>query len=222
MTQEQLGNVALQVANIVAVAVAVLAALVFLGFLAFYVLTGAALPRILQRVSPKLRLRASRVLAPIASTLRGWILGRLVSMAVVGGLTVLGLFLLEIPYAVTLGLIAAMLGLVPSIGPIIAVVPAAALAFTVGPAHVLYVLGLYLGISLVDGLLLTPWIEKRTVGVPPTVAIVGQLVAGVVAGLPGVIIATPILALLLVIVRRFRLKNDSAPSLPVIKIPPSA
>lgn len=217
--QEQLGNVALQVAHVIAWAVTALAAIVFLGLLVLYVVTGPALyQRGLLFVPARFRTGAGHLLGPVASTFRGWLAGRLISMTAVGLATTLGLWLLEIPYAVTLGLLAAMLGLIPTIGPLIAVVPAAVLAYTVGPAYVLYVLGLYLAISLAESFLLSPWIDKRTVGVPPALAIVGQLLAGALGGPLGLILATPVLALVLLVVRKVRLKEkpprDQTPAVP--------
>src|SRR5512134_2453083 len=187
--QDQLGNVALQVAPVIAWAVAALAVSVFLGVLVLYVVTG---PRFYRRgllsVPARFRTGAGHLIAPVASTFRGWLLGRLISMTAVGLATTAGLWLLKIPYAVTLGLMTAVLGLVPNIGPLIAVVPAAVLAYTVGPAFVFYVLGLYLAINLAESFLLSPWIDKRTVGVPPALAILGQLVAGVLGGPLGLIL----------------------------------
>ena len=212
--ESQLGNVALQMANVLSWLIAGLAGALFIGFVALYVLTGPSFSRrwherVFRFLPQGLRGSAGNVLGSLASTLRGWLLGRFISMIAVGVATTIGLWLLKIPYAVMLGLVAGMLGLIPNIGPLLAAVPAAVFAFTVSPMHVLYVLGLYLGINLAEGFLLSPWLDKRTVGVPPALAIVGQLVAGALGGLLGMVLATPIIALAMLLLQKLR-RHDNA------------
>lgn len=109
------------------------------------------------RLFPKpRRARVLEVLAAIGTTLRWWLMGKFLSMIVVGVLTAAGLWLLGIPLAVTLALIAAALTFIPNIGPILAVVPAALLALLQSPMQVVYVCLLYLGIQTFESYLLTP------------------------------------------------------------------
>lgn len=68
-------------------------------------------------------------------------------MTVVGALTALGLWLLDMPLALTLGPPAALLAFIPNIGPILSFLPAALLALMQGPRQVFYVFILYLGIQ---------------------------------------------------------------------------
>lgn len=60
---------------------------------------------------------------PLGQTLRWWLLGRWVSMAVVGLLTAVGLWVLGVPLALTFGLLAAVLTFVPYLGPILSAIP---------------------------------------------------------------------------------------------------
>lgn len=180
-----------------------LGALLFVFFVALFV---ASSPRVyrrgaLQLVPPARRARAGQILDALASTLRRWLGGRVVSMAAVGAVTTLGLWLLDIPLPVTLGGIAGLLGFVPNLGPIVSVVPAALIALTVSPLHVVYVVALYLAVNLADGYALTPWLQQRAVSVPPALLLTGQIVAGALWGLLGVTFATPLLACTVVLVR---------------------
>ncbi len=83
-------------------------------------------------LAPSLRAPGEAVLGKAGDTLRNWLAAQLMSMAVVGVLTWLGLWLVGVPLAPILGLIAALLAFVPNIGPIIAAVPAVLLGLSDG------------------------------------------------------------------------------------------
>lgn len=128
----------------------------------------------------------SQVLDELVHTLRRWLVGRLISMFIIGILTTFGFWLLGIPVALSLGLFAGAATFVPYIGPIISVIPAILLALVQGPTMVLYVLLLYLGIQLIESYFLTPLIQQEAVSVPPVLTITGQVGLGVIFGTAGV------------------------------------
>jgi len=146
------------------------------------------------------RKRASEVLSRLRDTLWWWSLGRLVSMTFVGIATGAGLWLLGVPLAFLLGLIAALLSFVPNLGPVIAAVPAIVLAFAQSPQAALWVAALYVGVQAVESLLLDPVIDRRTVYLPPALTVVGQLVLGTIVGLLGVALAAPLTAATMTVV----------------------
>ncbi len=148
------------------------------------------------------RTRAHEVLDKISDTLVKWVLGRLVSMAVVGVLTVLGLNLLGMPQAGVLGLFAGLVTFIPNIGPVVAMVPALLLAFfNGGPPMALYVLLLYLGTQTLESAAVSPVLQQRLISLPPALILVGQLIIGSFTGLLGLTLATPIIAILTVLVK---------------------
>ena len=138
------------------------------------------------------------VLAAVGSTLRWWLWGKLLGMLVIGVLTTLGLWRLGVPLALTLGLLAALLTFIPNIGPILAVIPAALLD---SPAKALYVLGLYLPIQTVESYLITPLVQRLTISMPSALTITAQLVLGVLLGAMGVVLATPLTAAAVVLMK---------------------
>ena len=79
--------------------------------------------------------------------------------------------------------------------------PALLLAFINSPITAVYVLGLYVGVQLIESNLVTPLIERETVELPPALTIVFQLVFGVMLGGLGLVLATPLLAMLMVVVQ---------------------
>jgi predicted PurR-regulated permease PerM len=159
------------------------------------------------------RKRAREVLDALGSTLRWWLFGRVVSMSVVGVLTTVGLWLMAVPLALALGLVTALLTFIPNIGPVLSVVPALLLVLTQNPARALYVLLLYLGIHTLDGYLLAPLVQERTLLLPPVLTIVGQMLLGVLLGGPGVVLAAPLTAVLFVLVRMLYVEDKLGESI---------
>ena len=147
------------------------------------------------------RRRAREVLNKIGHTLSSWLLGKSVSMLIVGTATSIGLSLLGVPLALILGIIAGLLDFVPYLGPIMAGVPAVLIAFSISPDLALYTVLLFTGVQLVEGYVLQPLIESRAVDLPPALTIVMQLVFGTLFGFAGVALATPLAAALKVLVQ---------------------
>ncbi len=83
-------------------------------------------------VFPKHRKAASDLLRAITQTMSWWLLGRGVSMMAIGIITGIGLWLIGIPLAFSLGLLAALLAFIPYLGPIISAIPALLVAFSIG------------------------------------------------------------------------------------------
>lgn len=156
---------------------------------------------LLRLVPPGGRERAREVLTRLGSTLRRWLVGRLVLMAFNAALTWAGLSLLGVPLALTLGLLAGLLNFVPNVGPIVAAVPAVLIALTQSPEQAVNVVLLYVVLQSVDGYLFTPLVQKRTVELPPALTITAQVLLGVLLGGAGVVLATPLTAAALVLVR---------------------
>lgn len=153
------------------------------------------------------RERAKDVINKTGATLFKWILGKLFSMVVVGVLTAIGLSLLGIPMALALGVLAGLLSFIPNFGPILALVPAALIALVEGPNQALYVIALYIGIQAVESNVLTPLVEKKMVEIPPALVIISQVLMGVFTGMMGLILATPIMVILMVLIKMIYIRD---------------
>lgn len=156
---------------------------------------------LLKLVPMKKRARMKAVMSKVAETLQWWLLGKLLSMAFIGLLTSLGLWLLGVPLAITLGLIAAFLTFIPNFGPFIAAMPALLIAASQNLDTALYVVLLYAGIQTVESYLITPKIQQETIALPPALAIFVQILMMVLLGGLGLALATPLAAALIVLVR---------------------
>ncbi|MCA1625805.1 MAG: AI-2E family transporter [Acidobacteria bacterium] len=156
---------------------------------------------------PENRKRVREILYEIGETLSWWLIGKGASMLFIGVLTWIGLSIIGVPLALTLGLIAGLFSFVPNFGPILSAVPAILLAFVDSPTSALYVLILFVVVQLIESNLVTPLIERRTVELPPVLTIASQLALAIMVGAVGLILATPILAVVMVLVQTLYIQD---------------
>ncbi|MDR3570508.1 MAG: AI-2E family transporter [Syntrophobacteraceae bacterium] len=156
---------------------------------------------ILRLVARSNRQRARKILYGIGDALQWWLIGQTVDMVFVGVLVLIGLWLLNIPLAMTLGLLAGLLDFVPVVGAIISAIPAILVALTLSPSKALYVAILFFGVHLLDGYLLGPIIQRRTVNLPPLVMLAAIVFMGFVSGFLGILLATPLAVIVTELVR---------------------
>ena len=197
------GAIVNQATSVLLTTITAVAASLIIVFVGLYV---AAQPSLYQRGLRRLvpvaaRPRVDEVLLEVTSVLQWWLIGKILSMVLVGVLTTLGLWWLDVPLALTFGLLAAALTFIPNFGPVLAVVPPAVLALATDPTQAAYVVLLYLAIQTVESYAVTPLIQRRTVSMPPALTIMSQVVLGVLVGAIGVAVATPLTAAAMTIVR---------------------
>jgi predicted PurR-regulated permease PerM len=149
----------------------------------------------------KWRPRAERLDNEIGRTLQLWSLGQAIDMLMVGALTGLGLLLLQMPLALALAFIAALCTFVPYFGVLAAAVPALIVALTISWQTAIWVVVIFTGSHMIEGYVVAPLVQRRTVRLPPAVTILSMTVLGKIFGPLGIILGTPIAATLLVVVR---------------------
>lgn len=157
--------------------------------------------------NPGYRQRLLGVMDQCYDTLKNWFISRSITMVVVAVATSIGLTVLGIPFAIVLGLIAGLLNFIPNLGPYLAMAPALLVAFPQGLMQPVYVAALYMGIQSLEGYILTPMLDKKFVSVPPALLLFGQVLLGVLVGLVGILFASPLIAVLLVIVEELYVKD---------------
>lgn len=145
------------------------------------------------------RRRMALLLDNCRDALGGWLAGMTLSAIAVFLLTWAGLGLLRVPLALLSSLVCGLLTFVPTIGPTAATLLPLSVALLVSPATVLQVLMLRLVLQNGEAFLLTPLLLRRTVNLLPTVALMAQLSLGALLGLPGLLLALPLVVVLQVI-----------------------
>jgi predicted PurR-regulated permease PerM len=127
-----------------------------------------------------------------------WLQGQLLLMLIIGVLTYVGLVLLGVPNAFVFAVVAALFEVIPIFGPILAAIPAIAVAFTSsGLTLALITLGLYVVIQQLENQVIYPQVVHKVVGVPALVVLLSLLVGASLAGFMGVLLSVPIAALIM-------------------------
>lgn len=156
---------------------------------------------------PSVRPRLEAAFDKIKTALKRWLLGQALAMLAVGTLIGIGLWLLGVPMALGLGVLAGILEFVPYIGPFLAAAPAVLIAFAQDPMLALYTLLLYWGVQQVENWALIPIIEKWSVALPPVLAILSLVIFGVLFGVPGVIVAAPLMIVVIILVQKLYIEG---------------
>lgn len=166
-------------------------------------------------VPPHRRQRTAAVLTETGRALQAWLLGQLAAMAIVGVTVYVFLWLLGVPNALALAGISALLNFIPFLGPILAAIPVGLVALMQGNTTFLLVMGGFLVIQWIEGYLINPLIQQRAVHLPPAHSLAFLMLTGALFGELGVALATPLLAVIRVMVLRFYvedvLEHDTAP-----------
>jgi predicted PurR-regulated permease PerM len=153
------------------------------------------------------RPQMQKLLGESRQALGGWLAGMTLSAVSVFLLTWAGLALLGVPLALLSSLVCGLLTFVPTIGPTAATLLPLAVGLLVSPAKMLQVLVLRLILQNTEAFLLTPVLLRRTVNLLPTVALTAQLCLGALLGLPGVLLALPLVVVLQVLFEEVLVKE---------------
>lgn len=159
------------------------------------------LESLLHLVPPSARNRARQIGNRLRRALGWWLVGRVITMTLMGILTMIGLWLINMPMILTLGIISALFQFVPYLGAFAAAAPAVLIGFLTSPTKALEVAVLYLVIHSVEGYCVTPLIQHYAVSLPPAVLISVQLLMAFLFGITGVIFATPVTVAVIVLVQ---------------------
>jgi predicted PurR-regulated permease PerM len=162
---------------------------------------------VLAVVPAKERDRAALTLARLATTLRRWLVTQLIAMVVIGGVTTVFLLTFHVKAALPLGILAGVSKFIPIVGSIFAAIPAIAMAFIDSPHKALVVAIGYIVIQFVENHVLVPVLMKRGVNLPPAMTLGIQALMALLFGFLGLLVAVPLLAAVLTIVRTMNEKE---------------
>src|SRR3989344_7118463 len=137
-----------------------------------------------------------------------WLQGQLLLALIVGLAVYVILSIMGIKFALLLGILAMILELIPTVGPVLAAVPAVILAFTQAPILGLWVILAYVIIQQIENHVLVPIIMGRTVGMNPVMVIISLLIGFQLAGILGMILAVPVAAIIVEILDEFSAEKN--------------
>jgi predicted PurR-regulated permease PerM len=153
------------------------------------------------------RERVREILNEMYWNVQRWFLGQLVSMAVIGMLFTVALFVIGIPFALLLGILSGLLAFIPFVGPAISVIPPILLALADDPVKALWVILAYAGVQFVEGNIVQPLVMSRVVSLHPVIIVFALLIMGTLFGFVGVLIAIPLVAALHILVHELWVKR---------------
>lgn len=143
------------------------------------------------------------ILADLGATLRAWIVGQLFTMVALGVLTWIGLTLLGVPYALAFGVFTALVAIVPFFGAAASTLLPLLFVLSQGQTiTALLVLLVGVVIQLVESNIISPMVMERKVRLPPVLTLLSVLIMAHLMELIGLLVAVPVLATVMVIVRR--------------------
>jgi predicted PurR-regulated permease PerM len=153
-------------------------------------------------IPPERRPLTRVILYDLKLTLHAWVIGQLIAMVLLALLTTLGLWLLGIPYFLAFGVFAGIAAIVPFFGTLFStLVPALFALGVAGLGKAIAVTALGIGVHLIGANFVAPVVMERQVNLPPVITIAGVLLIGKLFGLAGLIVAVPILAFVMVLIR---------------------
>ena len=157
-------------------------------------------------VPPARRPLARVILYDLKLTLHSWVVGQIIAMVVLAALTTLGLWILGVPYFLAFGIFAGVAAIVPFFGTLFStLIPALYALGVAGFPKAVAVTLLGIGVHLIEANFVAPLVMQRKVNLPPVITIAGVLLIGKLFGLAGLIIAVPILAFVMVLIRHILL-----------------
>jgi len=162
---------------------------------------------IIQLVPVKGQKKADQVLDKLGEQLRNWLKGKLFSMFVVFVLTAIGLAIIGMPLWLVLALLAGLISFIPNFGPLLALIPAVLVALMQSPQTAALVAGLYILIQFIESNFITTLVQQKLLNMPPALIIIAQLLMGALTGGWGLVLATPLTVIVIVLVQELYLKN---------------
>jgi predicted PurR-regulated permease PerM len=177
----------------------------FLGIF-FTVSPGVYKKGIVDLIPKKGQKKGEDVLNKLGENLKKWMKGKLFAMFVVFVLTSIGLIILGIPLWLVLAIIAGLLNFIPNFGPLIAMIPAVLIGLMQGPSTAAIVAGMYILIQVVESNFITPMVQQKLVSIPPALIISAQLLISPLTGGWGLVLATPLMLIIMVLVQELYIK----------------
>ncbi|WP_420849946.1 AI-2E family transporter [Psychrobacillus vulpis] len=203
--QSTLTEIATGISSVVGVLTSFVLAIVTVPFILFYLLKdGEKLPRFVMKIfPPRMREDLHSVFKDIDKQISSYIQGQILVSMCIGFMIYIGFTIIGMEYALLLGVIAMVTSVVPYLGPVIAITPAAIIALVTSPFMLIKLAVVWTIVQLVEGKFISPQIMGKSLHVHPITIIFVLITSGSLFGVPGVILGIPGYAILKVIVSHF-------------------
>ncbi|MFC4618788.1 AI-2E family transporter [Camelliibacillus cellulosilyticus] len=201
-------NLTSGVQTVIGVLTSITVTAITVPFILFYMFKdGRRFPQKITRFVPMgYKEESMKIIKETAHTLGAYIQGQTTVCLVDGFLAFIGFLIIDLPYALLLGMIVAVTNIIPYLGPFIGAAPAVIIAFLDSPTKALFAILIIVVVQQIDGNLMSPLIIGKRLDMHPLTIIILLLVAGNLAGILGMILAVPTYAVAkTIIVNLYRL-----------------
>lgn len=195
-------GVATGITGLVSTLTGIVLSLVTVPFILFYLLKdGEKLPKfVLNICPPRMRQGFHEVLHDMDRQISSYIQGQILVSMCIGAMVTIGFLIIGMDYALLLGFLAMITSVVPYLGPVIAITPAAIIALVTSPFMLVKLAIVWTVVQLIEGKFISPQIMGKSLSIHPISIIFVLLTAGSLFGVPGVILGIPGYAILKVLV----------------------
>ncbi|GAA4489546.1 AI-2E family transporter [Microbacterium panaciterrae] len=197
----QVGNAALQVGA--AIASGISGGLIVIVLTLYFLATLPSMKDgLLRLAAARDRKSVSRITTQITDSVGGYVMGMVV-LALINAVLVFVLYLvLGLPFPPLMATVAFLITLIPLVGPILFWIIGTGIALFSSPLMALIFAVIYLVYMQIEAYVLTPRIMNRAISIPGSLVVIGALVGGTLLGLLGALIAVPVTASILIIIKQ--------------------
>lgn len=190
------GNIASSFGQVVGFVTSAVITIVVIPFMLLYMLLdGKRLPDAIVKLLPSNYEKETRhILHDMHETVRSYVNAQLLVAFFVGITSLIGLWIIDVDYAILLALFMMVTNIIPYVGPFLGAAPAVVVAFIQDPIKVLWVIVIIIIVQQIESNVISPLIQGKSLKVHPLTIIIVLLVAGNLAGIIGMLIAVPFYA----------------------------
>jgi predicted PurR-regulated permease PerM len=156
----------------------------------------------------KAKEKGADIINKIGDILKKWLKAQLFGMLFIGVLTAIGLIIIGIPMVLPLSIIAGLLNVIPNFGPLIALIPGVLIGLLQGTTTAIIIACMYTFVQIIQTAVSQPLLQKKMINISPALVIIGQVAFGLLAGFWGVLLATPLLAILIILVQELYINEQ--------------
>jgi predicted PurR-regulated permease PerM len=161
----------------------------------------------LRLLPPERRPAVRRAILDAGSSLRSWLLGQLISMAIIGTLAGTAYAISGVPLALALGLLAGVFEFIPVAGPILFGAVAILVGFSKGPRVAFEAVIVFVILQQIESNIIIPLVQRWAVRMPPALTILSVLAGSMLLGPLGLIFAVPLTVVAVSLIKHLYVEN---------------
>ena len=156
----------------------------------------------------KAKQKGADIIHKIGAILKKWLKAEIFGMIFIGVLTAVGLVIMGKPMELPLSIIADLLNVIPNFGPLIALIPGVLIGLLQSTTTAIIIACMYTFIQIIQTAVSQPLLQKKMMNISPGLVLIAQVAFGLLAGFWGVLLATPLMAILIILVQELYIKEQ--------------